>query len=57
MDTATPTIIQPVFTQSDTTSPSPTIPEFPAVAVLLIAVLVAILPIVLVAKRPRQTKS
>ena len=46
---------QPVFTQSDTTSPSPTIPELPAV--LLIAVLVAMIPIVLVARRTRKTKS
>ena len=35
---------QPVFTQSDTTSPSPTIPELSAV--LLIAVLVSMIPIV-----------
>ena len=46
---------QPVFTQSDTTSPSPTIPELPAV--LLIAVLVAMIPIVLVARRTRKPKA
>jgi hypothetical protein len=46
---------QPVFTQSGSTSPSPTVPELSAV--LLIAVLVAMIPIVLVAKRTRQTKN
>jgi hypothetical protein len=46
---------QPVFTQSGSTSPSPTIPELSAV--LLIAVLVAMIPIVLVARRTRKTKS
>ena len=46
---------QPVFTQSGSTSPSPTVPELSAV--LLIAVLVAMIPIVLVARRSRQTRS
>ena len=46
---------QPVFTQSGSTSPSPTVPELSAV--LLIAVLVAMIPIVLVARRTRRTKS
>lgn len=46
---------QPVFTQSGSTSPSPTVPELSPV--LLIAVLVAMIPIVLVARRTRRTKN
>lgn len=46
---------QPVFTQSGSTSPSPTVPELSTV--LLIAVLVAMIPIVLIARHTKRTKS